>query len=122
MTQLVMDDNDDLAIIDNKFVLTEHNSDEEIRQRLLQRLRDFRGEWFLDQTEGIAYFELVFVKGTPVDIIEAEFKDRIIGTDGVSVLRRFEPLTFDTASRELFVNFDVKTINGNTITINEALL
>ena len=70
----------------------------------------------------IAYFELVFVKGTPVDIIEAEFKDRIIGTDGVKTLSRFDPLSFDTASRELIVSFDVKTINGNTITINEVLI
>lgn len=121
MTQLKMDDNDDVAIINNGVALTQNNSDEEIRQRLLQNLRFFLGEWFLDQTEGLPYFQAVFVKGTPPDIVEAAFKDRIIGTDGVESLERFEPLDLNSATRELKVDFDVKTINGTIININEVL-
>lgn len=121
MTQLKMDDNNDLAVENNRFVLTENNSDEEIRQRLLQRLRDFRGEWFLDQVEGVPYFELIFVKGTSPEIIEGEFKDRILGTDGVVSLKRFDPLQINTGTRILFVSFDVKTINSTIVTINEEL-
>lgn len=121
MTQLKMDDNDDVAIVNNGVVLTVNDSDEEIRQRLLQNLRFFLGEWFLDQTEGLPYFQAVFVKGTPPDIVEAAFKDRIIGTNGVESLERFEPLDLNSATRELKVDFDVKTINGTIININEVL-
>lgn len=121
MTQLLMDDNDDVAIVNNQLVLTENNSQDEIRQRLLQNLRFFYGEWFLDQTEGLPYFQSVFVKGTPPDIVEAAFKDAIIGTDGVESLERFEPLDLNSATRELKVDFDVRTINGNNININEVL-
>ena len=121
VTQLKMDDNDDLAIENNKFVLTSNNSDEEIRQRLLQRLRFFYGEWFLETTKGIPYFQAVFVKGTPPDIIEGIFKETIIATEGVVSLTRFEPLDFNTATRELTVDFDVQTINSDTLTINEAI-
>ena len=113
-----MNDNDDLAIENNRFVLTVNDSDEEIRQRIIQRLKFFRGEWFLDLTEGLPYFQAIFVKGTPADIIEAAFKNRIIGTDGVVTLSRFDPIELDSKLRNLTVSFDVKTINGNTIFIN----
>ena len=121
MTQLRMDDNDDLAIENNKFVFTENNSDEEIRQRLLQALRFFLAEWFLDTSQGLPYFQAIFVKGTPADIVEAAFKDAIIGVDGVVTLDRFEPLDLNSATRKLTVDFDVKTINSETLTINEEL-
>jgi len=121
MTQLKMDDNNDLAIENNRLVLTENNSDEEIRQRLLQNLRFFLSEWFLDKTVGLPYFQAVFVKGTPPEIVEAAFKDAIIGTDGVDFLSRFDPLDLNSATRSLTVSFDVQTINGNNLTINEVL-
>ena len=71
MTQLRMDDDKDIKLENNKFSLTENNSDEEISQRLLQRLRFFLEEWFLDKTKGLPYFQLIFKKGTPPDIIES---------------------------------------------------
>jgi hypothetical protein len=121
MTQFKMDDNDDIAIENNTFVLTSNNSDEEIRQRLLQALRFFLGEWFLDTTEGIPYFQTILVKGTPPDIIEAEFKSAILGVEGVASLNEFEPLEYEPATREMKVVFDVTTINGNNLSINEVL-
>lgn len=121
MTQLKMDINNDVAIENNRLVLTDHNSDQEISQRLLQRLRFFQGEWFLNRIEGLPYFQAVFVKGTPPDIIEAAFKDVIIATEGVESLQRFAPLDLNTATRELTVDFDVRTINGNNLTINEVV-
>ena len=72
MTQLKMNSDKDVAIENNRLVWTSHNSDEEISQRLVQNLKFFLGEWFLDQTEGLPYFQAVFVKGTPPDIIEAK--------------------------------------------------
>lgn len=121
MTQLKMNDNDDVAIENNRFVWTVNNSDEEIRQRLIQNLKFFLGEWFLDINQGVPYFQAIFVKGTPPEIVEAAFKDVIIGTDGVTDLKRFEPLDLNSATRELKVDFDVTTINGNNLTINEVL-
>jgi len=118
MTQLKMDDNDDIAIENNSFVLTENNSDEEIRQRLIQRLKFFLDEWFLDKTEGLPYFQAIFVKGTSPDIIDAAFKDRIIGTRGVVTLDRFDPIEYSASTRTANVSFDVTTINSETLTID----
>ena len=121
MTQLKMDDDNDIAIENNGFVLTENNSDEEIRQRIIQRLKFFLDEWFLDRTEGLPYFQAIFVKGTSPDIIEAAFKERIIGTDGVVILNKFDPIEYTASTREIQLVFDVTTINGNNLIINEVL-
>lgn len=121
MTQLRQDDNGDLLISNNRFSLTENNSDEEISQRLKQALKTFLAEWFLDSTIGIPYFQAVFVKGTPPEIISGLFKDAIIAVPGVLTLTRFDDLEYDPATREMKVSFDVTTINGNNLTINEVL-
>lgn len=121
MTQLKMSDENDVAIVNNSFVLTDNNSDEEIVQRLKQRLRFFYGEWFLDKTKGVPYFQLVFVKGVKSEVVESAFIEATIETQGVSSLLRFDPLELDAGTRILRLRFDVKTINGETISINEAL-
>ena len=121
MTQLVQNNDGDIDITNNKFSLTSNNSDEEISQRLKQNLKTFLNEWFLDKTVGIPYLQIIFVKGTPVSVIEAAFKGAIISTDGVATIERFDDLDLDTATRKLTVDFDVTTINGNTVTISEVL-
>lgn len=121
MTQLKVNSDGDLDITENKWSLTEHNSDQEISQRLTQRLKFFYREWFLNRNEGLPYFQAIFVKGTPPEIIDSFFKERIITTEGVVNLKRFAPLDLNASSRVLSVDFDVVTINGNTININEEL-
>lgn len=121
MTQIRQTDDGDIQITNNKFSLTSNNSDEEISQRLKQRLKTFLGEWFLDSTIGIPYFQAVFVKGTPPEIIDGIFKDEIIGTRGVKSLNRFDSIEYDPATRVAQISFDVTTINGNNLTINEVL-
>jgi len=121
MTQIRMTEDGDADITNNQLSLTQHNSDEEISYRLVQRLKFFFGEWFLDNSEGVPWIQIIFEKSTSPDIIEGILKDTIIGTEGVKTLDRWEPLQFDRATRDVQVVFDVTTINGNTLTINEAL-
>lgn len=122
MTQLLMDENNDLAIVENKFVLTENLSDLEISQKLIQRLRLFLNEWFLDTTRGLPYFQAILVKGTPASVIKSAFIDEIIGTAGVVSINSFDDLDLDSGTRVLKVKFDVTTINGNNLTIDEVIL
>lgn len=121
MSQFKLGDDGDLLIDGNKFVLTQHNSDDEIAQRLMQRLRFFFGEWFLDVSEGVPWFQIIFEKSTSPDIIEGILKETIIGTEGVVTLDRWVPLEYDPKTRLVQVVFDVTTINGNNLVINEVL-
>ena len=110
MSQLAQDDNGDLLITNNKFSLVD--GQQEVRQRLIQNLKTFLEEWFLDVNIGLPYLQLIFVKGTPANLIEDYFKNEIINTVGVTELKSFDPLNLVTATRELEVNFQVKTSYG----------
>ena len=116
MTTIVTTQND-LAIINNNLALTVNNSDAEIEQRLRENLQTFLGEWFLNVTIGVPYLELVFVKGVAPILIESAFKDVITGTPGVLGLTEFSPVLLDTATRQITVNFAVRTENNSIIEI-----
>lgn len=118
MTQIRQDNDGDILFENNVFSVTENLSDEEIVQSLKQNLKTFLGEWFLDLSIGLPYIQIIFVKGTPAEVIDAALKNAIIKTEGVETLNSFDDLDLDSSTRELNVNFDVTTINGNTININ----
>ncbi len=119
MSMLKLNDDHDLAIEKNKFVIIDREA--ALRQRLIQNLKTFFREWFLDLTIGVPYFQIVFAKGAPPSLISSIFKDVILTTEGVGVLERFEPLDYDTTTRDLNVDFTVISEEGVEIRIQEAL-
>lgn len=110
MTQLKQDVDGDILFENNQFSLVE--GEDEIRQRLIQNLKTFLGEWFLDTTIGVPYHQLIFVKDTPASVVEDLLKDEILNTVDVIGLNRFEPLDLDRGPRLLSVDFEVQTIFG----------
>ncbi len=121
MSQLAQDDNGDIAIGNNKFSIVDQQA--EVRQRLIQNLKTFLEEWFLDVNLGLPYLQLIFVKGTPANLISDYFKTEILNTLGVTELTKFDPLNLVAAIRELEVNFEVKTSYGEkAIKIQEGIL
>lgn len=118
MSQLEQDDDGDIKITNNQFRLVTGQA--EIRQRLIQNLKTFLEEWFLDSTIGLPYFQLIFVKGTPTSIISDYFKNEILNTVGVTELASFDPLDLETLTRELSVKFKALTPFGE-IAIEESI-
>ena len=116
MTALMTMDGD-LALQNNNLVLTEDNSDQEIEQRIRADLRLFLGEWFLDITVGVPWIQSILVKGVDPFIAEALIKEAINNVFGVVGLVRFDPILFDTATRNLTVNFEVLTVNNTRLPI-----
>ncbi len=55
----------------------------EILQGCVVAARQLRGEVLLDQDRGIRYLELVFERGVPINLIEAEFADQLSRVPGV---------------------------------------
>lgn len=106
-----MTDDGDIDFTDNTFSLV--NGQDEIRQRALQNLRTFLGEWFLDLSIGVPYIQLIFQKGTPPNLIDALFKSEILLVKGVTGLKKFDPLDLDPATRSLTVNFEATTTEGD---------
>ena len=107
----------DLAMDGLDLVMT---SDKEvITQRLLVRLRFFKGEWFLDTRAGVPWFQDILGKGRSLRSVESILKQQILATEGVNEIQSFS-LEYDQAGRCLSVVFRVDTDAGE-LTISEVL-
>jgi len=87
---------------------------EAIRQNLLQRLRVFRGEWFLDNTIGLPYFQQILVKNPDQAKIDALLINQILSTPGVIQLVSFSSIANFT-NRTLQIAFEVITTSGRIV-------
>lgn len=101
----------DVSIENYKLVLLE--GVELIEQRLRQRLKFFRGEWYLDTSQGVPYFQEILRKGISRARVESALKQAIVTTPGVLELVRFE-MDYDPALRELRLNFRAR-VEGDQI-------
>jgi hypothetical protein len=78
----VNDDTGDLDVQSNQWMLV--GGIESIRQDLQQKFRLFLGEWFLDPTVGIPYFQKIFnTKNPPYSVLESIFRSQALATRGV---------------------------------------
>lgn len=83
-----------------------------VEQRLRQSLWFFFGEWFLDITDGVPYYEDILVKA-PIQItVESILKDTILATPGVLKITQFD-VEYTNSTRNLTLDFAVSTDFGN---------
>lgn len=118
MSQLSMTDDGDLHLANNKFNLVDRKA--EVRQRIIQNLKTFFGEHFLDKTLGVPYHQIIFEKGTPASVIESLLIDEILKSKDVTNLVRFDDLDLDVGTRQLSVSFEVDTVFGS-VTVETLL-
>lgn len=117
MTSFALDENGDILVENNNFKLI--TGADEYKQILLQRLRSFYGEWFLDETHGLPYFQTILQKGVSPSNIEALFIQEILDSPGIVELLSF---TTDLDSeRKLVISFSAKTESGIISVNNEVL-
>ena len=87
---------------------------DQICQNLGIRLRFVLGEWYLDITQGIPYFEVFFKKSPNQIQMESVLKQEIVNTRGILELTSFES-EFDSPNRIYSVKFGAKAISGDNI-------
>ncbi len=110
----------ELDPITNDLVFREFDFDlvddvEQIMQNLAIRLRFFLGEWYLNITVGLPYYQLFFIKAPNEIQIESVLKEEIVTTRGIAELTSFSS-NFDSRRRIFTVRFGART------TTNEELL
>lgn len=93
--------------------------DEEIRQRVIQRLRFFRGEWFLDKNAGTPWFQRVLARYAPIGIVTTIITDTIAGVDGVIAVSEVES-EINRETRKFDFRAKITTATGD-ITIQEEI-
>ncbi|MGB3433564.1 hypothetical protein [Achromobacter sp.] len=82
-----------------------------VRQQVKVTLLAFLGEWFLDTTFGVPYFEEVLVKNPDRSAIEAVLQSRILDVPGVTRVGRLA-LDVERTLRALRVSFEAETSEG----------
>lgn len=89
---------------------------ESVRQRLTGRLSLRKGEWFLDQSIGIPYDDVLGkIKSLPA--IESMFRKAITTCPGVALLTSFS-LTVN-ANREASLTFEAVATDGTPISLED---
>lgn len=83
----------------------------QVAQKLTNRFRLFRGEWFMDQRIGMPYLQQVFVKDPDLTGIAQMFRRAILDTQGVQAVLEAN-LNFLSGLRTLQAEFKVQTITG----------
>ena len=86
----------------------------QIMQNLAIRLRFILGEWYLDITQGVPYFEVFFRKAPNQIQIESILKEEIVNTRGIVELTSFES-DFDSRNRVYSVKFSARSISGEEL-------
>ncbi|MFZ7141547.1 hypothetical protein ACLSY0_00065 [Avibacterium avium] len=109
MIDLKLNSQHDLLIKDNKLVLV--NGVNQKAQQIKVVLLTFLGEWFLDTTIGLPYFDEILVKNPDSSRIQAIFRKKIMQVSGVQAVERLE-LNFNRKERTLGVQFSARTSEG----------
>lgn len=104
----------DFLIVDNDLILTsdaQSGGTQPILQDILQRLRFFLGEWFMDNTQGVPWFQQILIKNPDQSKIDLIFANIIMGTPGVTQLTAYS-FSVESAKRILSVSFSCLTTSG----------
>ncbi|MNN49160.1 hypothetical protein D3C81_1636700 [compost metagenome] len=83
---------------------------ETVAQRLKIRLLSFYGDWFMDTTYGVPYFQrLLGVKQTSKAAADLIFQTQILAEDGVKEIESFNS---SFVNRQYSLTFRVKVVTG----------
>lgn len=88
---------------------------EAIAQALRTRLAFFQGEWFLDETFGVPYFQTVLGKAASILAVREVFRTIITETVGVLSIKTLE--LRQTAARQFVLAFTVDTDVGELVSL-----
>ncbi len=84
---------------------------EAFAQRLEHRFGFGRGEWFLDQRQGVPYFKHVLGKTADDRAIRTIFRSIILNTPGAKSITKFD-LVYDKSDRSVALDFEATTTDG----------
>ena len=118
MIDFKLDENNDLDFTDNGLSLI--NGLDWTIQKVKFRLRFFEGDWYLDITLGVPYFQKILIKNpNRLDVINA-IKRAIIQTPTIKSIDYFKITEESAATRTLKIDFDATADEGQ-LTISEVI-
>ena len=93
---------------------------ENLAQRLKIRLQTFKGEWFLDGTIGIDYFNQIAGKNRSKAAVDAIIQAEILKEQEVLQITAYSSVV-DKVTRKITIQFTVRTIDGFYSTLTASI-
>lgn len=118
MIGFALDSNNDIIVDDGQFKLVTDGA--KVAQHVRSRLLFYQGEWFLDLSAGVPYFQKIFTKPADVGEVESIIKSEILQTEGVERLLTFES-DYNSETRKLTMSASLETVYG-VIDMSEVTL
>lgn len=105
----------DLALTATKNLRLTSDEFEYFTQKIEAVLSVFQGEWFLDRSKGIPYYQSILKKIADLDDISNIFYIALSDIPGVVEILKFE-FDYDNNIREYSLEFEVRVDSGEIIT------
>lgn len=119
MSDLLLTQGGDLSLSQGRLSLLS-TLEESTQQRLIIKLRTYKGEWYLDLAKGIPYFQSILRRGNDAkDIADTLFKNALIKDEGVLSVKSFESTLSKSGAYSL--SFEVTTVRGEIITVQQDI-
>lgn len=117
MTDLLLDSNGDLSITNGLLDLTSTIS-EDTKQRLSIKFKTYLGEWYLDLSQGIPYFEEILKKGASKNLVDSIFKSIITNNPEIVQLNEFSS---SIDNKIYYLNFKATTNSGDLVILVDQI-
>ena len=102
------------AFANRGLTLTQTATLKAVRQAILIRLKTQRGEWYLDQSRGVPYFENILVKSPNLRTIRQVLSDEIRSVSGVASVLSVD-VQLDRRARTATISFTATIQTGEVI-------
>lgn len=117
MSDLKLNESGDLEFIDGELTLFS-DKDAFIAQSVKIRMKTFFGEWYLNNTLGVPYFQTILKKGVDKSVVDSLFRKVINETVGVKSITSFSS-SIDNYTYSL--SFKFLSSEGTILTIFENI-
>lgn len=87
---------------------------DQIAQGIGTRLKLLLGEWFLDVSQGVPWFDSILIKNPNRTVVQGIIRRAILQTEGVVELVKFD-IGEISGERKIVINFTVLTSDGGSI-------
>jgi hypothetical protein len=118
MSDLLLDEFNDISLIDGKASLIE-DGNKLLAQKVELRMKTYYGEWYRNYTLGVPYFESILKKGVELSFVDAIFKDVIKSTSGVNRVVSYKSSL--SAGGEYLASFTFTANDGDLISLTTQI-
>lgn len=116
MTGFALDQNNDILISNNQIQMI--NGEEFTRQTVQTVIGTNKGEWSLNEDEGIN-FKNILGKNTEEEVIKNEIEQGLSQVDGSFILTSFSS-AYDSSTRKLNISFEAENNENQKIEIENT--